>query len=229
MFGRQKIAMIVAELMGTFVLTSAVYAVIIQRLPALFVAGAAGATVGLVVLTVGHVSGAHINPAVTLGLWSVRKIQTAQAAVYVSVQFLGAVVAWRLNEYFLGEPLQKLAQSGMDWKVFTAESVGAFVLTFGVASAVYQGYKGLKLATTIGASVGLGVLVASIGGNGVLNPAVALGIQSWNTAYIAGPLLGGLVGVNLYALLFAPALKPATAIAKVKSAIKKATKKRSKK
>ncbi len=226
MFGRNKIAMIVAEFMGTFVLTSAVYAVIIQRLPALFVAGAAGATLGLVVLTVGSVSGAHINPAVTLGLWSVRKIQTAQAAVFIAVQFLGAAVAWRLNEYFLGEPLQILAKSGMDWKVFTAEAVGAFVFTFGIASAVFQGYKGLKLATTMGGSLALGVLVASIASNGVLNPAVALGIQSWNTAYIAGPLLGALVGINLYVLLFTSVLKPATISAKVKSAVKKISKKR---
>ena len=215
MFGKNKIAIIVAEFMGTFVLTSAVYAVIIQRLPALFVASAAGATLGLVVLTVGSVSGAHLNPAVTLGLWSVRKIQTAKAAVYIAVQFLGATVACRLNEYFLGEPLQILAKTGIDWKVFTAEAVGAFVFTFGIASAIYQGYKGLKLATTIGASLGLGILVASITSNGVLNPAVALGIQSWSTAYIAGPLVGALVGMNLYVLLFAPTLKPVTLSAKV--------------
>ncbi len=226
MFGKKQGAMIVAEFMGTFVLTSAVYAVIVQRLPALFVAGAAGATLGLVSLTVGAFSGAQINPAVTIGLWSIRKIQTAQAAVFLAVQFLGAAVAWRLNEYFLGEPLQKLAQSGMNWKIFTAEAVGAFVFTFGIASAVYQGYKGLKLATTFGASLGLGILVASIGGNGVLNPAVALGIQSWNTAYLTGPLLGALVGMNLYALLFAPAQKSATASARVKLAFKKVTKKR---
>ena len=75
MFGKNKIAIIVAEFMGTFVLTSAVYAVIIQRLPALFVASAAGATLGLVVLTVGSVSGAHLNPAVTLGLWSVARMK----------------------------------------------------------------------------------------------------------------------------------------------------------
>ncbi len=226
MLGKQKIAMIVAEFMGTFVLTSAVYAVIVERLPALFVAGAAGATLGLVVLTVGSVSGAHINPAVTLGFWSIRKIQTAKAAAYISVQFLGAAVAWRLNEYFLGEPLQKLAKSGMDWKVFAAEAIGTFVFTFGIASAVYQGYKGLKMAVTIGSSLALGVLIASLGGNGVLNPAVALGIQSWSAAYITGPLLGSLVGMNVYSLLFAPSQKPKSIPAKAKAAIKKATKKR---
>ena len=202
MFGKKKVAMLVAEFMGTFVLTSAVYAVLVERLPALFVAGAAGATMGLVVLTIGSVSGAHINPAVTLGLWSLQKIQTAQAAVFISVQFLGAAVAWRLNEYFTGATLSKLATSAMDWRVFTAELIGTLIFGFGIASAVYQEYKGLKLATTIGASLALGILVASVGGNGVLNPAVALGIRSWNTAYVTGPLLGSLIGMNLYAQLF---------------------------
>lgn len=206
MFGRKKIAMLVAEFMGTFVLTSAVYAVLLQRLPVLFVAMAAGTTLGLVVLTVGALSGAHINPAVTLGLWTLRKIESTRAIVYIAVQMLGAAAAWRLNEYLLQDSLQSLKVGDFDWHVLIAELVGTLVFTFGIAAAVYQGYKGLKLAITIGASLGLGVLIASIGSNAVLNPAVAMGIRSWGFAYIAGPLLGAIIGMNLYAQLFAPAL-----------------------
>jgi len=219
MFGRKKIAIIVAEFIGTFILVSAVYAVILQRLPALFVASAAGVTLGLIVLSVGQVSGAHINPAVTLGFWTLRKIKTTQAIVYIAVQFLAAMVAWRLNEYFLGESLRKLGEISFDMKVFVAEAIGAFVFTFGIAAAVYQGYKGLRLATTIGASLTLGILIASIASNGVLNPAVALGIQSWSFSYVAGPILGAILGMNIYAMLFTDAP------VKVKAA-KKATKKR---
>ena len=106
-----------------------------------------------------------------------------------------------------------------DMKVFVAEAIGAFVFTFGIAAAVYQGYKGLRLATTIGASLTLGILIASIASNGVLNPAVALGIQSWSFSYVAGPILGAILGMNIYAMLFTDAP------VKVKAA-KKATKKR---
>ena len=49
----------------------------------------------------------------------------------------------------------------------------------------------------------MGVIVASVVSNGVLNPAVALGIQSWGIEYFVAPLVGGLIGFNLYALVFA--------------------------
>lgn len=205
LFGRKKLAIIVAEFVGTFVLVSAIYAVLLERLPALFVASAAGVAFGLVVLAVGQVSGAHINPAVTLGLWSLRKIETTFAVVYIAVQFLAAAAAWRLNEYFLDGPLKSLADKAFDWRVFTAEAVGTLIFTFGLAAALFQGYKGLRLAATAGASLGLGMLIASVASNGVLNPAVALGIQSWSFAYIAGPILGSIIGMNLYAQLFVPA------------------------
>jgi hypothetical protein len=50
----------------------------------------------------------------------------------------------------------------------------------------------------------VGVIVASVGSAGLLNPALALGLRSWGTVYVLGPLVGGLLGVNLYYLLFAP-------------------------
>ena len=76
--------------------------------------------------------------------------------------------------------------------------------------------------------MGLGILVASTASNGILNPAVALGIRSWNFVYVAGPVLGAIIGMNLYAQLFAdrPTRVKSASITKKTVAKKKTTKKR---
>ena len=203
MFGRSKVAMLVAEFLGTFSLASAILAMARFTAFPFFAAAAAGGTLALMVLVIGATSGAHINPAVTVGMWSLRKIETTRAIVYIAVQLLGGLVAWRLNEYLMNSPLKNTAASKLDWRVFIAEAVGTFIFTFGIAAAVYQGYRGLRQAAAIGGSLALGILIASFGSNGLLNPAVAIGVRSISFAYLAAPVLGAVVGMNVYALLFA--------------------------
>lgn len=220
MFSRKKVAMIVAEIMGVIVLTTAVYSMVARTSFPLFAGLAAGTTLAVLIHTVGAVSGAHVNPAVTLGLWSIKRIKTLQAIIYIAAQMLGGYLAWQLINYFLGSDIQSIAGK-FDWKVLIAEAVGALVFGFGIASAVYQKYEGGKLAFTIGASLTIGILVASLASNGVLNPAVALGLQSMNWAYAVGPLVGSIVGMNLYALLFADeALYKRAAVARKASVVK---------
>ena len=206
MFGRNKIAMIVAEFLGTFSLATAVFVAGKQIDLTFFTALVAGGTAAAMVLAIGSVSGAHINPAVTIGMWTLKKIQTGQAVVYLAAQMLGGAVAWRFTEYMLDGRLPNSVGSEFDMRVFVAEAVGTLVFTFGIAAAVYQGYKGVLQAVTIGTSLTVGIFLAAIGSNGLLNPAVALGIQSWNFTYVAAPVLGSIIGMNLYAQLFAPNL-----------------------
>ncbi len=226
MFGRQKIAMVVAEILGTAVLAVAVYSMVARTSFPLFGGLAAGLVVSAMTLAVGSVSSAHFNPAVTLGLWSARRVKTSVAVVNVAAQMLGGVLAWLLLRYFLGKNLDSLIQGGFEWKVFFAEGVGAMVFVFGVAAAVYQKLEGGKLAYTVGAALTIGILVASMASNGVINPAVALAIRSWNWAYALAPLAGGIVGANLYALLFAgdyPVVRIATASTVSRGATTKAS------
>lgn len=224
LFSRQKIATLVAELLGTFILTFAVLSVSKSAIGIpYFVAIGAGTTLAILVLTIGKTSGAHVNPAVTLGLWSVRKIDTVQALLYIAVQFMGAAFAWRLYTYFIDASIPSIASKNFDWRILTAEAVGTLVFTFGIAAAIYQKYEGGKLAATIGGSLLVGIILASSIANGALNPAVALGIQSWSKEYVIGPLIGGLLGINLYALLFAG--EPFALAKKKESPIQKLTKK----
>ncbi len=203
MFGRNKIAMVLAEFLGTATLTAVVYTIVGRTSFPLFAALAAGGTVAVFTLTVGAFSGAHLNPAITLGLWTIRKVSTKHAVVNIAAQFLGGLAAWSLLKYFLGHNLESVAGAAFSWKVFTAEGIGAMVFAFGFAAAVLNKLESTKAATVIGASLFLGILVASLASNAVINPAVAVGIQSWSWAYATGPLVGALVGMNVYGMVFA--------------------------
>ena len=212
MFGKKKVAPLVAEFLGTFSLACAVLVVAKQINLTFFPAVVAGGTLALMVLVIGFISGAHINPAVTIGLWTLRKVATTTAIMYIFAQMLGGAVAWRFSEYMLSTDLPNIANTSFDIRVLIAEIVGTLIFTFGIASAVFQGYKGLRQAFTIGASLTLGIFIAALGSNGVLNPAVALGIQSWSFVYVLGPIIGSIIGMNLYAQLFAPNLPGVTIV-----------------
>lgn len=238
LLSRNNAAVVVAEVFGTAVLTGTILAVSRSAIGVpYFVALGVGLAMALLVMMVGPTSGAHVNPAVTVGLWSARKISTVRALVYVVAQFLGAALAYALYNYLVPTGLQSIAGPNFEWTVLVAEAVGAFIFTFGVAAAVYRGYEGGLKAATIGGSLAVGIIVAGVASNGILNPAAALGVDSWSKAYVVGPLIGGVLGVNLFALLFAPrpslvARTVATAEAKVKKAekaVKKTVKKAKKK
>jgi glycerol uptake facilitator-like aquaporin len=202
---RSTIATLVAELIGTAVLTTAVINISRSQIGiGYFVAIGVGLTYGLLMLVFGSTWGSHFNPAVTLGQWTVRRIGHLMAVGYLAAQFLGAVLAWRLAEYFTGDTLRNIAGRSFETKNLIAEAVATFVFTFILAAAIYQGFRGLRFASAAGGALFTGIIVASLVTNGILNPAVALGAQSWGLAYAVGPLIGGIVGFNLYALLFAP-------------------------
>ena len=214
MFGRNKVAMLVAEFLGTATLATIVLSVANSRIGfPLFIAAAAGLTVGLYVLLVGKNSGAHLNPAITLGLWSMRKVSTTQAIAYIAAQLVGGVAALGLYQWLTGSTLTNIAGQNFSWQVFTAEAVGAFVFGFGVAAALSQKYDNWTLAVATGSALTLGMITASIAANALVNPAVAVGVRSISRAYIAGPLVGAVVGMNLYQYLFAPAPARAARVA----------------
>lgn len=198
--------MLAAEFLGTAVLATVAINVSRSQIGiGYFVAIGVGATLAFLVLALGPSSGGHFNPAVTIGLWTLRKIQTVQAVAYLAVQMAGGLAAWQLANYFVGDDLRSIAGNTFDWKVLVAEAVGAAVFTFVVAAAVYNKYEGGKAAAVIGGGFFIGIIVASLASNAVLNPAIALANQSWARAYIFGPIIGSVVGMNLYVLLFAPA------------------------
>ncbi len=224
MFGRQKAATLVAEFLGTGALTLLILSV--QRstigVP-FFVAAAAGLTVTLMWLAVGKTSGGYFNPALVAGFWTVRKINTATAVLYIAVQFLGAWAAYGLYTYFVNNTLQPVGGE-FSSRILVAETVGTAVFAFAVAAAIYQRTTVAVTAAMAGLGLMIGIVASSPASLGLLNPAVALGVRAWVLGtYVLGPILGAIIGVNLYALLFAD--KPAKATSKVVAAPAAATKK----
>ncbi len=184
----------VAEFIATFMLTLGV---------ALSIASGsaitpliAALTVGIFVYTIGPISGAHINPAVTVGLASVKKIDVKEAAFYIIAQFIGAVLAMLAVKAIAGDAVNVGATN--DVMAGVMEALGAFVLVFGVSSVVYKNVDSGAAGLTIGGSLLIGILAASSKANGVLNPAVALGIGSVSLMYVLGPLVGGIAGAWAY-------------------------------
>jgi glycerol uptake facilitator-like aquaporin len=209
MFGRRKIAMVVAEFLGTATLAFVVLDVSRSTIGIPYFVAIAG---GLAVLLAGasFALDVNLNPAVTLALWTARRMKTAKAVLYIAAQLLGGWAAYGLYKYFVHGTVQHVS-AGFTGRLLIAEAVGAFVFSLIAASVMYDRVWGYRRAVVVGGAYTLGVMIASAASNGFINPAVALGSNSWGWGtYVLGPVLGAIIGVNLYALLFsgeAPALK----------------------
>lgn len=212
-----------AEFIGTFLLAAVIIAG--QGQPIFVLFGLVG-----IVLLLGSISGAHVNPAVTIGAWATRRIGWLRALGYIFVQFLGAAVAYFALSAFLGGATQPTAEqqmygqsaatlfqaaditalTGKEWYVFFAEVLGTAILGFAVAAATRA-----KDSLSAAFSVGLGIFIALMIGitvtgfvsaSTIINPAIALALQAYGgvwayVVYGLGAVLGGVIGFVLHDLL----------------------------
>lgn len=188
----------IVEFIGTFTLSFVVLTAISfsGTLP-ISIPLIAGLTLGLFVYSIGPISGCHINPSVTLGQLSVKKISSRNALGYIIAQFMGALIAIALAKFFMIE--SPMIENVFNSKVFVAEMVGAFFFNFGIASVVYGQAKEQMSGLIIGGSLLLGIIIASLGGAlGILNPAVALALNSFTLLYILAPIIGAILGFQVY-------------------------------
>lgn len=189
----------IAEFIGTAVLSLSVVGSIVNGAGFVTVL-TVGITLGLLVATIGFISGAHVNPAVTLGLLSLKKIEWKEALTYIVAQFAGAALALILVRLH-GTPMPEII-ADFSWIAIIAETLGALVFTFGIASivlAVDATKAESKAPFVIGGSLAIGATIAAgLGSNAILNPAVAFGIGSFGLAYIIGPIVGAVLGMWLF-------------------------------
>lgn len=209
MFGKKQVATLVAEFLGSGVLTLVVIGVQHSTIGVPYFVGVAAAlAAAMLVLVFGAASGAVLNPALTVALWSVRRLRTVAAAGYLVAQLLGAWAAYYVFTYHIN---QTLSTTGGDFsaRVLVAEAVGAAILAFGWAAASYGRFTAGLKASTVGLGYALGIVVASSASIGLINPGVALADRAWTIwgsmgwgTYVLGPVLGALIGMNLFAWLF---------------------------
>ena len=212
---------LVAELIGTFALIF-----IGAGAGAIGIGGLVGVAFahGLVVLgfayAYGHISGTHINPAVTLGVLAAGKIDANRAVAYIVAQCLGGILAAFALRWVLGGTATGLGATTLAQSVTTpggvtigpiVPTVGLVVeaiLTFFLVNAVMN--AGISGKATIPGGLAIGLTLtfcilmggpltgASLNPARTLGPAVATGNFSDIWVYLAGPALGGIAAGLLY-------------------------------
>jgi MIP family channel proteins len=224
----------IAELVGTFILvfggTAVAVGAILARPTAgpaydsLAVALAFGLALAAVVAAIGHVSGAHVNPAVTLGMAAAGKFPWNYTPVYIGAQFVGAVLGALATWLTFGGPARseaKLAatypaQGVGDLQAFIVEILITFILVFVVMAVATDERAPAAIAPiAVGFALAVGVFIAGPVTGGSVNPARSLGpmivagdlTSVW--LYILGPIIGGVLGALLYDRFMAQTEAPA--------------------
>ena len=212
-----------AELVGTFILVFGGTAVAVGATLSRPTAGAAydsltvalafGLALVAVVAAIGHVSGGHVNPAVTLGMAATGKFPWRSVPVYVGAQLLGAVLGALGTWLAFGGPgrieaglaATHPAQGVGDLQAFLLEILVTFILVFVVVSVATDGRAPAAIAPiAVGFALAVGVLIAGPITGGAVNPVRALGPMlvagdftgAW--LYILGPIIGGILAALLY-------------------------------
>ncbi len=176
----------------------------------------------LIVQTLAVISGAHVNPAITVAMMAIRQIKPPDAAIYIVVQLAGGILGALLTTALLsdeGEAVNygaTLVSARLEGDIFPgmiAELIGTFFLMWAVVG-VAVNPTGLKdwSGLVIGATLGLGVMViAPLTGAG-FNPARSFGpalvgdefggLADFLIVYCLGPVIGALLAAGVYFYMF---------------------------
>ena len=199
------------EFIGTFFLVLTIVTVVNDNAPGNFLPPLAiGSALMVMVYAGGHISGAHYNPAVTLGVLMRGKIAGSDVPGYIVAQILGAIVAAVVGATLLGrgDLLVGGAMPDSTPAAFVAELLGTFALVWVVLqtattkSTAGNSYYGLAIGFTV---LAMAYALGGFGTGGCFNPAVAIGaafngLAGWGTAILA--LSSNFVGAALAALAF---------------------------
>jgi aquaporin NIP len=210
----------VAEAIASFALVFAGCGAIVTDATREGVLGAGGvaAVFGLVIMVMvyatGHLSGAHINPAVTLAFTLTRHFPPRDAIAYIAAQLAGATAGalvllalWSAKPAALGATVPSLDAGAALLYEVVLTAVLMFVI---VAVATDTRAVGAAAAIAIGGAVGLDALFAGPLTGASMNPArsfgPALAAGEWTDfwVYVVGPLAGAALGAGAYEFIRAP-------------------------
>ncbi len=168
-------------------------------------------TFGLIVMTMiytfGNASGAHFNPAVTIGFWVAKLLPKKEVLPYVISQLLGALLATTLLKFLFPENINLGATipSGTVIQSFILEIILTFFLMLVILS-TSQGSKelGIMAGLAIGSTVLLEAMFAGPISGASMNPARSLSpaLLSGNVQtlwiYLSAPVIGVILGVMVW-------------------------------
>jgi aquaporin NIP len=168
-----------------------------------------GGAVSIMIYAVGHISGAHFNPAVTIAFWSVKRFPGSRVLGYITAQVLGALLA-SFTHKIIWEGTHQFGATAIDPSItlmggMLVEFILSYVLMFVIISVATDSraigeMAGIAIGTTV-------ALCAFVGGpltNASMNPArsIAPSIMSGNFhqlwVYILVPIVGAFLGAKSY-------------------------------
>lgn len=178
-----------------------------------------GLTVAVLIYATGHISGCHINPAVTIGLWAIKKFPGKEVVPYIVAQLIGASIASFLFAAVVGMDAVTVGGLGATapfegisyLQALLAETIGTFLLMFvimgaGVDRRASPEFAGISIGFTVAAVI---TTVGNISGSAI-NPARAFGpylgdlvlggTNLWNyyPIYVIGPIVGAVLAAFIY-------------------------------
>jgi aquaporin Z len=208
----------VAEALGTFALVFfGCGAVVMGSLPGagfglLGVALVHAVVLGVMITATMHISGGHLNPAVTLGLWSAKRVDVPTAMAYVLAQLIGGALGALVLRYLFPPGITELGTLGTPM-LANAVSVPRGILieaalTFFLVSAVFGTAVSSDAPKVGGFGIGLvlffDIMVGGTMTGAAMNPARAFGPALVSGTWFAqpvwwvGPILGGIVAAQLW-------------------------------
>lgn len=212
-----------AELAGTFLLVFAItgtataaglgHPIAGSALGSLAVALVNGLALAALVAALGHVSGAHFNPAVTIGLAVIRRFPWRHVPAYVVAQIAGGVVAGLATWAVEGGPARTVAHLGAnapaagvgDGRALVTEILITFVLVFVVTAVatdprVPAGVAPVAIGFALSAAVFIGgpITGAAVNPARALGPMIAAGEFTGWWVFLVGPIVGGVLAALAY-------------------------------
>ena len=205
---------LIAEFIGTFALVLIGGAAVIQSSDTglLGIAFAHGFTVMVMIYAFGSISGAHINPAVTIGVYLSNAINLKEASLYILAQLMGAIFgAYMLTIFFGTSDLNMGATAPSESVNFFNAFLIELTLTFFLVNAVLHCAIDNKAGNLAGLAIGSTLFICILAGGPLtgasLNPARSFGpmLITGNFSYIAlyffGPISGSILASLVYKIL----------------------------
>lgn len=210
-----------AEFFGTFCLVfTGTGAIIVNDMSGALGHGGVALTFGLIVMAmiyaVGDISGAHLNPGVTIGFWAARRFETREVLPYIGAQCMGALAASALLCFLFSNQahqahLGTTQPTGSALQSLILEAILTWLLMVVILSvSIGAKEKGITAGITIGAVIGLEALFAGPICGASMNPARSIGpaLISGNVQhlwiYLMGPVCGALLAVPTCCLIQEP-------------------------
>ncbi len=216
---------IISEFIGTFALVFfGAGAAAISGNDIVAVALAHGFILAVLIIQFGHISGTHVNPAITISVLAGKKMDVTTAATYIISQVLGGILAGVMlflilpNTVSNGNYGATSPSLGIEmWQALLLEAILTFFLASSVYQAAIKGKGGSLTPLIIGFTLAAAILMGGPLTGASLNPARTLGpiiseflnnfeinTEVWTNfviIYIIGPILGGIAAAILHAKL----------------------------